>query len=266
MNLFFKILEQGFEKLQCSHPDCELQAVMAFKGKDGEPTIQYCNFHFNHSNFSTKSPKIFEFELKLHKILFDELEEQLVYIQDRIDYIKSDKNQKNMKLYAKIEVEVQRNLDSITSILKTMTERIYQIDETYKTKTNNKASMINFGDFLFVRKDLTEWRERILTILSLISGPSSKNQAASLIQAMTNFKKERNLEEERKEISDSSVPHEIYNSDYQMVNFPSQSLQSIKNFEEKIGTVYEYIETCQKVFRSLHILLPIFMTVHILNS
>ena len=66
---------------------------------------------------------------------------------------------------------------------------------------------------------------------------------------MTDFKKERNLEEERKEISDSSVPHEIYNSDYQMVNFPSQSLQSIKNFEEKISTVYEYIETCQKVFR-----------------
>ena len=66
---------------------------------------------------------------------------------------------------------------------------------------------------------------------------------------MTDFKKERNLEEERKEISDSSVPHEIYNSDYQMVNFPSQSLQSIKNFEEKISTVYEYIETFQKVFR-----------------
>ena len=154
--LVFKIFEQGFEKLQCSHPDCEFQAVMAFEGKDGEPTIQYCNFHFNHSNFSTESPKIFEFELRLHKILFDELEEQLVYIQDRIDYIKSDKNQKNMKLYAKIEEEVQRNLDNITSILKTMTERINQIDETYKTKTNNKTSMINFGDFLFVRKDLTE--------------------------------------------------------------------------------------------------------------
>ena len=82
---------------------------------------------------------------------------------------------------------------------------------------------------------------------------------------MMDFKKEINLEEERKDIQDSSVPHEIYNSDYQMVNFPSQSLQSIKKFEQKISTIYEYIETCHKVYRSLHILLLIFMTVHILN-
>ena len=64
---------------------------------------------------------------------------------------------------------------------------------------------------------------------------------------MTDFKREINIEEERKDVSDSSVPREIYNSDYQMVNFPSQTLQSIKNFEQKIGTIYEYIETCQKV-------------------
>ena len=64
---------------------------------------------------------------------------------------------------------------------------------------------------------------------------------------MADFKKERDLEEERKEVLDSSVPHEIYDSDYQLVNFPSQSLQSIKSFEQKISTVYECIETFQKV-------------------
>ena len=79
---------------------------------------------------------------------------------------------------------------------------------------------------------------------------------------MMDIKKERDLEEERRDISDSSVPHEIYNSDYQMVNFPSQSLQSIKNFEQKIGAVYEYIETCQKVYRSSYILMLILMTVN----
>ena len=122
-----KKLEEGFEKLQCSHPDCELQAVMAFENKNGEPTIQYCYEHFNHSNNSTESPKYFELELKLHKILFDEIEVQLVYIQDRIDYIKSDKNQKNKSLYVKIEDEVHRNLNNINSILKTTTKKIYQI-------------------------------------------------------------------------------------------------------------------------------------------
>ena len=151
-----KKLEEGFEKLQCSHPDCELQAVMAFENKNGEPTIQYCYEHFNHSNNSTESPKYFEFELKLHKILFDEIEVQLVYIQDRIDYIKSDKNQKNKSLYVKIEDEVHRNLNNINSILKTTTKKIYQIDENNKTKTNNKASKINFDDFSFIRKDLAE--------------------------------------------------------------------------------------------------------------
>ena len=65
---------------------------------------------------------------------------------------------------------------------------------------------------------------------------------------MMDIKKEKDFEEERKDISDSSVPHEIYNSNYQMVNFPSQSLQSIKNFEQKISKVYEYIETFQKVY------------------
>ena len=296
-DITFKKLEEKFGKLQCSHPDWELQAVMAFKGKSEEPTIQYCNHHFVHSNNSTESPKIFEFEMKLHKILFDEIEIQLVYIQDKINYIKSDKNQKNMNMYAKIEDEIQRNLDDIKGTLKTTTKRIYQIDGNYKTKAKNKASMLNFDDFSFVRKDLAEWREKILTILSLISGsmlnfddfsfvrkdlaewrekiltilslisgPSSKNQAAFLIQVMTDFKKERNLEEERKDILDSSVPHEIYNSDYQMVYFPPQSLQSIKNFEQKISTIYEYIETCQKVYRSLHTLLLIFITIYILNS
>ena len=57
-----------------------------------------------------------------------------------------------MSLYAKIEDEVNNNLDNITSILKIMTERIYQIEETYNTKTKNKASVINFSDFSFVKK------------------------------------------------------------------------------------------------------------------
>ena len=155
-DIAFKKLEEGFGKLKCSDPDCELQAIMAFESKDEEPTIQYCYDHFNHSNNSTESPKYFEFELKIHKILFDEIEVQLVYIQDRIDYIKSDKNQKNIKLYAKIEEGVERNLDSIKNTLKTTTERICQIDKNYKTKANNKAPMPNFDDFSFVRKDLAD--------------------------------------------------------------------------------------------------------------
>ena len=61
-----------------------------------------------------------------------------------------------MNLYAKIEDEVHRNLDNIKSTLKNTTERICQIDENHKTKTNNKASMLNFDDFSFVRKDLAE--------------------------------------------------------------------------------------------------------------
>ena len=129
---------------------------MAFEGKDGEPTIQYCNYHFNHSNNSTEFPKIFDFELKLHKILFDELEIQLVYIQDRINFIKSDINQKNMTSYTNIEKEVKRNLNDIIRILKTMNEKIYQIDETFQTKAINKASMISFKDFSFVRNDLAK--------------------------------------------------------------------------------------------------------------
>ena len=126
------------------------------KEKKGEPSIQYCDYHFNKSNNSTESPKYFEFEIKFHKILFRELEEQLIYIQDRIDYIKSDKTQENINLYAKIEDEVQRNLNNINSTLNTMTERIYQIDETHNTKTKNEAHIINYSDFSFVRKNLVE--------------------------------------------------------------------------------------------------------------
>ena len=155
-DLAIKKIEEGFGKLQCSYPQCEFQAMMAFKGKNGEPTIQYCDHHFNNSNNSTKSPKIFEYELKLHKILFYELEEQLIYIQDRVDYIKSDKTLNNISLYDKIEEEVKRNLDNIKITLKTMTERIYQIYESYNSKTKNKASMINFDDLSFVKKDLSE--------------------------------------------------------------------------------------------------------------
>ena len=81
---------------------------------------------------------------------------QLVYIQDRIDYIKSDKNEENMNLYAKIEDEVNNNLQNINNILKTLTEKIYQIEENYKTKSKNKASILNFSDFSFIRKDLNE--------------------------------------------------------------------------------------------------------------
>ena len=65
---------------------------------------------------------------------------------------------------------------------------------------------------------------------------------------MMDFKNEIDLEEEeRKDALNSSVPNEIYNSDYQMVNFPARSLQSIKKFEQKISTVFEYIDTCHKV-------------------
>ena len=59
-------------------------------------------------------------------------------------------------MYTKIKKEVQRNLDSINSTLKTMTERIDQIKDTSKRKTKNKASKINFDDFSFVRKDLAQ--------------------------------------------------------------------------------------------------------------
>ena len=81
----------------------------------------------------------------------------------------------------------------------------------------------------------------------MISEPSSKNQASFLIQAITDFKNGIDLEEEREDAQNTSIPHEIYNNDYQMVNFPAQSLQSIKNFEKKISSICQYIETCQKV-------------------
>ena len=61
-----------------------------------------------------------------------------------------------MTLYAKNEEEIQRNLDNINIVLKTMTERVYQIEENYKTKTKNKTSLLNFSDFSFMRKDLNE--------------------------------------------------------------------------------------------------------------
>ena len=108
-DLTIQKLMEGFGKLQCTYPDCKNKAFMALEGKSGEPAMQYCDSHFNHLNSSTESPKSFELELKTHKILFDEIEIQLVYIQDRIDYIKSDKNQENMSHYAKIEDEIQRN-------------------------------------------------------------------------------------------------------------------------------------------------------------
>ena len=59
-------------------------------------------------------------------------------------------------LYEKIGDEVQRNLDKIREILKVTTEKIYQIEESYKTKSKSKASVLNFNDFSFVKKDLSE--------------------------------------------------------------------------------------------------------------
>ena len=87
-DLALKKLRKCFKRLQCSHPDCEDWAVMIFEGKDEEPTLQYCDYHFKHSNNSTEFPKNIKDVIKIHKIQFDELEEQLIYIQDRIDYIK----------------------------------------------------------------------------------------------------------------------------------------------------------------------------------
>ena len=40
-DIVIKKFEEGFGRLQCSHPDCDLQAFMAFKGKNGEPTLQF---------------------------------------------------------------------------------------------------------------------------------------------------------------------------------------------------------------------------------
>ena len=69
---------------------------------------------------------------------------------------------------------------------------------------------------------------------------------------MMDLKNKIDLEEERKDMSCTSVPHEIYNTDYQMVNFPAQSFQSIKDFEQKINTICQYFETFQKVFRFIY--------------
>ena len=168
-DLTIQKLKKGFGKLQCTYLDCKHQAIMALEGKSEEPAMQYCDSHFKFLNNSTESLKSFELELKAYRIIFDEIEIQLVYIQDRIDYIKSNKNQENMSHYTKIEDEIQRNLDNINRVLKPMTESVYQIEENYKTKSKNKASILNFSDFSFIRKDLNEWRENILNILSLIS-------------------------------------------------------------------------------------------------
>ena len=61
-----------------------------------------------------------------------------------------------MNHYAKIEDEIKRNLDNLNRVLKTMTERVYQIEENYKMKSKNKASILNFSDFSFIRKELNE--------------------------------------------------------------------------------------------------------------
>ena len=258
-DLAFKKIEEGFWTLKCSDPDCESQAIMAFKNKNDKPTMQYCEYHFNLSNNTTDDPKYFKDILKRHKILLYELEVQLAYIQDRLDYIESNKNQNKISLFEKIKNEVNKSFINIKSTLQNMTERVYQIEEDFKTQSKNKAFMINISNFSFVNKHLAEWREIILFILSLISEFSSDNQGELLIQVMTDFKKEINLEEERKDIQNTSVSDVIYNSEYQMVNFPAQTLQSIKNFEEKISTIFEYLETWQKVYKSLRVLLLFFI-------
>ena len=155
-DLTIQKLEEGLGKLQCSHPDCDCQASIILEDQNRELAIQYCDFHFNHSNNSTEFPKNIKDVLKLYKILFDEIEIQLVYIQDRIDYIKSDKNEENKSHYDKNEEEIKRNLDNINRVFKTMTERVYQNEEKYKTKSKNKASILKFSDFSFIRKDLNE--------------------------------------------------------------------------------------------------------------
>lgn len=85
--------------------------------------------------------------------------------------------------------------------------------------------------------------EMIKTILSLISKSSSRNQAESLVQVMTDYNNNAFLEEEKIEISNTSVSQEIYNSEYKMVNFPAQSFEYIKYFERKIRTICKKIET-----------------------
>ena len=151
-----KKLEEGFGKLKCSHPDCKLQAVMAFEDKEGRFTRQCCNNLFHYSNISKGSSKNIKDELNILKLLFYELEVQLVYIQDRIDYIKSDKTKEKMNLYAENEAKIQRNLNNISSILNTMSENFNQMSEANKIKAKKKAFIINFSDFSFVKLKLDE--------------------------------------------------------------------------------------------------------------
>ena len=67
-------------------------------------------------------------------------------------------------------------------------------------------------------------------------------------------------EEEKEEFKTLSVPDEIYDDDFKLVNIPPQSLDLLRNFENKIKKNCETFDICIEVSRNSR-KLKLFLTI-----
>ena len=111
----------GFSSLQWD--DCNKQAIVACEGNKKNPFKLFCESHFEEDSSYFKSSINLISDFRLNVIILNELEGHLIHLQEKIEYFKIQKNEKNPVLYQKVNGLIDDNFEELNTLLKDLASK-----------------------------------------------------------------------------------------------------------------------------------------------
>ena len=103
-------------------------------------------------------------KLRLNIIVLKELENQLIHVQERIEYFQIENDNKNSVLFEKVKEIIDENFNKLKILLQTMNVKYLNINKEQKTK----SSKLRYEYLPLIKDDCDKCRDTILKILSMI--------------------------------------------------------------------------------------------------
>lgn len=244
-----RIVQNCYEKLTCTQPDCQENAIMYLKANDDTPAELFCDSHIKSSNHSTGELTDIETAKKKTLSKIESLEKMLILLQEHFGYTNYQENHNTDFSFDKLQNIIKDDFESLREDLNQFTEKVKHLENL----ATEDESLLRYESFSFISEYFKRSLKRIKSILKKIYSMNIKFEVESKINAILDSTKVQDFvdDDEPKHKKFASVPEDIY-SNTKLCKIPVQNYNKLMDLAELVAVVASQANKPQKVLYILH--------------
>ena len=244
VKMIISSVKYGFGQLKCIRSGCSEKAIMCHKRNNDIPADLYWEKHSNLVDPLSEDLHYFDAELKNDLSILKSLEKLLVVLQEQMEYLISENDNKDMSEYSSIKEKLDEEYGVLKNTLNDMTVKAKQIVEK-EAKTDRARQ---YEPLSFVKSDSEKWIQSILRVFRLVFEANMKPEIEVKLKAILNWSAGiEQYKEEFKSSSIYSIPDDIYGKEFKLCKIPIQTLKKLKELEKRVQNLAKAAISYQKV-------------------